>query len=122
MINIIDCVCLAGNSWSDALSYNTTKTKMVMLSRYMSVIMSRNDIKLFARVYFKREYINFMNKVNKQTKCKHFINKIILTTHITLSKYCINWFSFLIWFILFMDKPYPQTSTRVKYRNVKMII
>jgi len=52
--------------------------------------MSRNDIKLFARVYFKREYINFMNKVNQQTKCKHFINKIILTTHITLSKYCIN--------------------------------
>jgi len=46
---------------------------MVMLSRYMSVIMSRNDIKLFARVNFKREYINFMNKVNKQTKCKHFL-------------------------------------------------
>ena len=73
MINIIECVCLAGNSWTDALSYNTTKTKMVMLSRYMSVIMSRNDIKLFARVNFKREYINFMNKVNKQTKCKHFL-------------------------------------------------
>jgi len=47
---------------------------MVMLSTYMSVIMIRNDIKLFARVYFKREYINFMNKVNKQTKCKIIFN------------------------------------------------